>query len=368
MNDKLYFLITKYAGDIFLFIVLGISIFGAIMIFSATAQQNVNPYFYFLKQVFSIFLGLVVCYIASKIKFLHYKKVTELFLGITIILLIFVILFGKEIKGAHRWIQIPFFGNFQPSELAKISIVLFVAKYLDTYRSKIISFQQQSWVMLSVVIFVCGLIIIQPDIGIPMVIFSTTIILLYLSGVKEKDIFKLLLPIFLVIVVSIIFAPHRIKRLTAFMNPWKYQTKEGYQLIQSYLALSYGHITGRGLGKSQFKEFYLPEAHTDFIFSVIGEEWGFVGSLCVVLSFVILFFIGLKIAQQVKSFYGSILVYGLTLNIVLQAFLNIAVTVGLVPTKGLGLPFISYGGSALITNFLSVGIILSVWTQDRKKF
>ncbi len=367
MKDKIG-LIKTHSGDIFLLTILSISIFGAVMIFSTTAQQSVNPYEYFIKQLRYIFLGLFISFVFSKINFRNYKKITEIFLFFTIVLLIYVLFFTREIKGANRWISLPVLGNFQPAELAKISIVMFIAKFVDNHRSKIIAFKQETWILLGVIFLICGLIIIQPDIGIPIVIFSTSTILLFISGLKIKFMIKVIFPIIIVLAISILFVPHRIKRMTTFMDPWKYQKKEGYQLIQSYLALSYGNIFGRGLGKSQFKEFYLPEAHTDFIFSVIGEELGFIGTVLVLLVFMFLFFISTKMVEQTRSFYGALLIYGLVLNIVLQSFVNIAVTAGLLPTKGLGLPFISYGGSALITNFISVGIILGVWKQNQKKF
>lgn len=360
--------LDKYYGDLFLFLVLGISFFGAIMIFSTTAPQNAGPYLFFKKQVIFIFIGLVMCCLVEKVKFQNYKKITEILLAVNVLLLVYVLFFSSEIKGAHRWIKVPFFGNFQPSELTKITVVLFVAKFLDRYRSKIVSFKREVLVLLGVVFFICAIIIIQPDIGIPIVIFSTTISLLFISGVKLDVVSKVIFIMLLILAISTILAPHRIKRIMTFLDPWKYHNAEGYQLVQSYLALSYGHLLGRGLGKSQFKEFYLPEAHTDFIFSVIGEELGFVGSVGVIVAFVIFFFLVTKMAEGTESFYGSILIYGMALNIVLQAFVNVAVVCGLLPTKGLGLPFISYGGSSLITNFISVGIILGVWKQSVKKF
>lgn len=171
---------------------------------------------------------------------------------------------------------------------------------------------------------------------------------------------KVIFIMLLILAISTILAPHRIKRIMTFLDPWKYHNAEGYQLVQSYLALSYGHLLGRGLGKSQFKEFYLPEAHTDFIFSVIGEELGFVGSVGVIVAFVIFFFLVTKMAEGTESFYGSILIYGMALNIVLQAFVNVAVVCGLLPTKGLGLPFISYGGSSFTKEFIQrVNIIFT---------
>lgn len=163
--------LDKYYGDLFLFLVLGISFFGAIMIFSTTAPQNAGPYLFFKKQVIFIFIGLVMCCLVEKVKFQNYKKITEILLAVNVLLLVYVLFFSSEIKGAHRWIKVPFFGNFQPSELTKITVVLFVAKFLDRYRSKIVSFKREVLVLLGVVFFICAIIIIQPDIGIPIVIF-----------------------------------------------------------------------------------------------------------------------------------------------------------------------------------------------------
>ena len=180
----------------------------------------------------------------------------------------------------------------------------------------------------------------------------------------KKDFFlKIVCVALLFLLFGFLLKPYRIERFKAMLNPWKYQSKVGYQLIQSYLSLARGHFSGCGLGNGIFKEYYLPEAHTDFIFCMIGEELGFIGTTLLVLIYSFICFLGLSLAYKLsssKNFYGGIIVLGLTFNIVLQAYISISMALGLLPTKGVGLPFVSYGGSSMIVNFLSIGIILNM--------
>lgn len=371
MINKKFDTITNFYGDIFFLLIFSGAIFGAIMIFSVTAQRTSLQYHFFKQQLIAIFIGTILCIIITKINPEWLKKIVVPLLVVNFVLLIAVFFF-REIKGAHRWITLPGGWKFQPSELAKLTTIMFIAKYIDQYRSRVISLKKEFWILLGIIFLFTLLILFQPDLGIPVIILSVSGILLIFSGVRGKHLLKIGLFILIFCILGIILFPYRIVRISTFLNPWKYKTKEGYQLTQSFLSLSYGHLLGRGLGSSKFKEFYLPEAHTDFIFSVIGEELGFVGTTSVVLWYTLLFFIGIKIVEQVMTkygFYGGVLVYGIVLTIVLQGYINMLVVTGLLPTKGVGLPFISYGGSGIITNFLGVGIILNLWYKSfvRKK-
>jgi cell division protein FtsW len=284
------------------------------------------------------------------------------------LILLFLVFYFPAKNGAHRWIQIPFFGNFQPAELTKVVLVLFMARFLDLHRSKIISYKKELWILLAVIFVFCILIMFQPDIGTPLLIMSVLLIILFISSMKKDFFLKILFISFLLIFFGFLLKPYRIERLKAMIDPWKYQSKVGYQLIQSYLSLARGHFSGCGLGNGIFKEYYLPEAHTDFIFCMIGEELGFIGTTLLVLIYSIMCFLGISVAYKLsssKNFYGGIIVLGLTFNIVLQAYISISMTLGLLPTKGMGLPFVSYGGSSMIINFLSIGIILNMAQRIR---
>ncbi len=371
MKYKLSFNLQNYKNyiNILFFSTLGLSIFGCVMIFSVTSHTN--NFIFFKKQIIAIIIGLLFCVLAYNFNLNLLKKLTYPLMIFGFILLISVFFFPAR-NGAHRWIKIPFFGNFQPSELIKVILVLFIAKYVDSHRSKIINYAKPLWILIVTVFIFCFLIMLQPDIGTPLLIITVLILTLFVSSFNiKKNTFLKIFSLFLIILILGIFSkPYRIARLKAMLNPWQYKATVGYQLIQSYLSLARGHFIGCGLGNGIFKEYYLPEAHTDFIFCMIGEELGFVGTTGVILVYTLICFLGLSIAYiccvNFKNFYGGLIVFGLTLNIVLQAYISIAMTVGLLPTKGIGLPFVSYGGSSIIVNFLSVGLILSIWRRSYK--
>lgn len=336
---------------------------GWIFIFSCTILKTTPDYTFFKKQVLATIIGLLLCVFIANINYNKLKKFVYPLVGITVLLLILVFFCGSKVKGAYRWLPIPFIGNFQPSELAKITCVLLTAKFLDEHKSKIANGKKELWILLGIILIICLLILLQPDIGIPFIIFSVTFLLL-LTTVKIKHLLKLFILALLIFTTAIIFSPHRTKRISVFLSSQKADTSAAYQIQQSLLALSRGGILGCGLGKGIFKEYYLPEIHTDFIFCTIGEELGFFGSIVVVGLYTLFGIVGLLLANKIyytpNGFFGSMLFLGLTLNIVIQAYISIAVVAKLFPPKGIGLPFISYGGSSLLINFLAIGIMLSI--------
>ncbi|MCX7957075.1 MAG: putative lipid II flippase FtsW [Endomicrobia bacterium] len=353
----------KYYGDVMFFITLLMSLFGIIMVYSSTACKADGTYTFLKKQIISLTIGIFLCGFMANVRYTLLKKITNFLFFLNIILLISVFFF-PSVKGAHRWIFLPILGNFQPSELARLALILFIAKYLDSHRSKIIDGKKQFWVLFSVVLVFCVLIGIQPDIGTPAIILSTFLILLFVTSVKLKYFLKILFIFLSLLFVALIIEPYRIKRILALSDKDKYQKSTGYQLEQSVLSISRGGFYGCGLTRGIFKEQYLPEIHTDFIFSIIGEELGFIGSSAVVFSYVLLgilgFLIFYKLQHSNNGFYGSIITLGIVINILIQAYLSMSVTTKLFLPKGIGLPFISYGGSSLIVNFLSVGIVISI--------
>ncbi len=353
----------KLYGNIVFILALLITFAGWIAIYSTTVCKASSTFLFLKKQIIATILSIFLCGVVANTNYrIVIKKVTYPLAILTFLLLI-VVLFTKEVKGAHRWIQIPFFGNFQPSELAKFTTVLIIAKFLDEYRSKVINGKKEFWIMNGIIFIFCILILLQPDIGIPSIIFSVSIILFFLYSIKTQHILKTFLIILVLLSVGIITQPYRIKRIFSFINKDK-QDSTSYQIEQSLLALSRGGMLGCGIGRGIFKESYVPEIHTDFIFCTIGEEAGFIGCIITISLYFFLFLFCLLIAQNTKDFYGSVLVVGLALNIIIQAYLSIAVATKLFLPKGIGLPFISYGGSSLIINFLSIGCILSVWRKN----
>lgn len=356
-------------GKILFFLILGLSIFGCVMIFSVTSHTS--NFIFLKKQILGIIIGILFCVLLQRVDLNLIKKITYplMILGGILLLSVF---FSPAKNGAHRWIQIPFFGNFQPSELIKVILVLFIAKYIDLHRSKIINYDTPFWILSGTIFIFCFLIMLQPDIGTPLLILIVSMTLIFISSITIRTdiVAKIILGLILIFVVGFLSKPYRISRIKAMLDPWKYQSGAGYQLVQSYLSLSRGHFSGCGLGNGIFKEYYLPEAHTDFIFCMIGEELGFIGTLATIFVYTLICFLGLSIGYKCcvsfKNFYGGLIVLGLTLNIVLQTYISIGMTLGLLPTKGMGLPFISYGGSSIIVNFISIGFILNIWRRCYK--
>jgi len=356
-KEKLY-----YNG--LFFTSLTLSIFGCIMVYSSTVCKSNPTYIFFKKQILAVVIGLIICILFANINYQRFlKKITYPLSVITLILLILVLFFPK-VKGAHRWIPIPFLGSFQPSELARITSVLIVAKFLDEYRSKITNAEKEFWILMTIIFTFCILILLQPDAGIPMIIFITTFFLLFCYSVKIKHLFKVGIIIVAVLLFAVATQRYRIERILSLSSANKDKNPYSYQIQQSIFAISRGGFFGCGPAKGLFKEAYLPEFYTDFMFSIIGEELGFIGCMLTILLYIFLSIFGFNIAYKTyftpQGFYGSILSFGLTLNIIIQAYISIAVAMKLFFPKGIGLPFISYGGTSIITNFLSVGIILNI--------
>lgn len=341
--------------------------FGALMVYSSTsvvtpvfARRNISPFFYFKRHLFTMVLGLFFMYFLSRTSLDTLKKsaVPLLILSFVLLILVFVPKVGITAGGARRWIRL-WPSTFQPSELVKLSMVIFLARYMSmpTYRAdKLFS--------LSIPVAVMGVFQLvflkQPDFGATMSLGLITIVMLILSGIRLKYVMSLAV---LIIPVSIklLMEPYRFKRILSFLDPWKDAQGGGFQLVQSFIALGSGGLSGIGLGESKQKLSFLPESHTDFIFSLVGEELGFIGVSAVVCLFFFLFMRGIKIANRVKQDdFCYYLASGLSMMIALQALINFFVATGLAPTKGLPLPFVSYGGSALLVNMTAVGILLNL--------
>ena len=325
-------------------------------------MEKYNDAYYFLKrQILSASLGALIMFAISKLDYRYLEKYTYYIMGITFLMLIALMVpgLGKEVGGARRWLMIGGF-TFQPSELAKFALVLFIAKSLVKRSDQLKNFAYGYLPKLIVLGFFIVPILFQPDLGTATIICLVTFAMLMIAGLRSKFLVYSALAVVPLFVIAIINAEYRVRRIVAFLNPWEHQSDEGFQIVQSFYAFGRGGLFGTGIGGSSQKLFYLPEAHTDFIFSVIGEELGFVGTLIIVLLFSILIWRGFTIAYQAKDSFGTHLAIGLTLLIGIQAFMNMGIAVGLLPTKGLTLPFISMGGSSLIVLMLSIGVLLNI--------
>jgi cell division protein FtsW len=287
------------------------------------------------------------------------QKYAKAVLLISIVLLILVLWFGKEVGGARRWFRI-FNFSFQPSELAKLSLIIYLADFIA--RKKNLAHDFYSGFVPPVIVLACLslLLILQPDFGNAICLVAIGFIILFIWGVKISNLGLCLLgalPLFYFLIFNV---PYREARILAFLNPWIDPKGSGFQIVQSQIALGSGGILGLGIGGSRQKLFYLPAAHTDFIFSIIGEEMGMCGALLVIILFMLFIWQAAIIAKRSLDTFGKFLSLGILVMIALRASINIGVALGFLPTKGLPLPFISYGGTALIFDMLSVGLLLNI--------
>lgn len=345
--------------------VIILSIFGVIMIYSASyiwAEYKFNNPFHFVTMQ-SIFLivGIFLMIIISKIDYHLYYKYANIILLICAVLLVLVLIpgIGSVRNGSRSWFGIGPLG-IQPSEMAKIGLIIFVSKYLTNNEKIMKNIIKGVFPILGVIGFFFFIIMLEPDFGTSMVIISTLIVMIFISGVKISFFVKIGLFGLFGIAGIIIAAPYRMLRIISFLNPWSDPLGSGYQIIQSLYAIGPGGLLGQGFLNSRQKYFYLPEPQTDFIFSIISEELGFLGVIIVTGIFLFIFFRGLSISLKCNDLFGKYLSFGLSFGLVIQAILNLMVVVGLVPVTGVTLPFLSYGGSSLLVSLASVGIILSV--------
>jgi len=338
---------------------------GVVMVYSASSYYSAfkynDPELFFKKQLMWAGIGFVFMIIAIKIDYHIIKRYTVILMIITAISLIAVFAF-PPINFSRRWIPLGF-AKFQPSEVAKYAIVIYMAKSLDIKGEKVKEFSKGILPYLIVSGFYAGLILLEPNLSIAAIIMMVTVIVLFAVGAKFKHLFAIGSSLVAAVVALAIFEPYRLARVMNFRNPFADSQGKGYQLVQSLLALGSGGVTGAGIGQSRQKCLYIPEPHTDFIFPIICEELGLIGGAFIILLFVIFLWRGIKIAVTAKDMYGTILGIGITSVVGVQAIINIAVVTGSMPVTGVPLPFISYGGSALVFNMIAMGILLNISRQ-----
>jgi cell division protein FtsW len=344
---------------------------GLVMVFSASgvlaSDKYHDPAFFLKKQLVYAAVGVGLMFFVRRIPYQTYDRLVYVILFISLVLLILVLIpgIGVRIRSAARWIKLgPLV--IQPSEFAKLAIIIFLAYSMARKQEKIRFFS----IGFLPHIVVAGIFILliekEPDFGTAMALAGITFLMLFVGGTRLTHIFLAVLSASPLVVYVILKNKMRLERVTTFLDPWKYAQESGYQLVHSLYAIGSGGFLGLGIGKSREKLFYLPDSHTDFIFSILAEEVGFIGVLIVFSLFAILIIRGLIISLRAQDNFGAYLAVGLTSLIGLQAAINLAVVSGLMPTKGLSLPFLSYGGSSLVVNMVAIGILLNISSQSRQ--
>lgn len=342
-----------------------LSLIGLLSIYSSSYIWSLYKYGYSFKYLLnqSIFfiIGIVMMRVFSKIDYKIYKKYSNIFLGISFLLLVIVLIpgIGSVRNGSRSWFGLFGFG-FQPSEVSKLALIIFTSKYLsnnDNLKRNSIKFILP---ILIVIMVFFGVIMLEPDFGTGMVIVCSLIGLIFISGTDVSIFIKIGIVGVVAIVILVLIAPYRLDRIMSFLNPWSDPLGSGFQMIQSLYAIGPGGLLGFGLFNSRQKHFYLPEPQTDFIFSIISEEFGFIGCAVLIGLFVLLFYNIARKAIKETDLFGKYLIFGLLFLLMFQTILNLCVVVGLVPVTGVTLPFISYGGSSLVISMISIGIILNV--------
>jgi cell division protein FtsW len=357
------------APDVILLLVTLILVtVGTAMIYSSSsiiALEKFKDGQYFLKkQILFVFMGLISMVLMTKIPYTQLKKVA--YPGIVVSLVLLALLFiphvGIRRGGATRWLNLGFF-SFQVTEMVKIAIVVFLAHLLTRKVHQLKKFSRGVLIPLSITSVVILLVLLEPDFGTAVIIASIMLLMLCLAGSRVKHLLILGASFIPVGVWLIWHKGYRLARLTAFLDPWKDAGNTGFQIIQSLLSFGSGGAFGVGIGDGMQKLFYLPEPHTDFILSIIAEESGFIGVTIVIVMFALFVFRGFMIALKAPDLFGTLLAAGLTMVIALESFINIAGVMGLIPLKGLALPFLSYGGTSFIMSMTAVGILLNISTQ-----
>ncbi|MCK4859199.1 MAG: putative lipid II flippase FtsW [Candidatus Omnitrophica bacterium] len=344
---------------------------GIMMIYSSSAiyawKYFGNSYLFLRRELVSLVIGFLGMTAAVNIDYHFLQKQSKkiLLLSIFFLILTFIPFFGHSAGGARRWLILFPWGylknfSFQPSELAKLSLILYLSSFFARHQVETKSFRRGFLPPLLVTLFVASVVFVQPDLGASFFLLILFFIIAFCAGVRIKHLCLLFFSFLASAPFLIVIRPYWMKRIVSFLQPFKDPQGTGWQIIQSFIAFKNGGLWGVGLGAGKQKLFYLPGCHTDFIFSIIGEELGLLGSVAVIFLFILLTLSGIKIALRAKDLGGHLLALGITVLIGLQAVVNIAVVTALVPTKGLPLPFISYGGSSLVLNMIGIGILVNI--------
>ncbi len=352
-SDKVLFTAT--------FLLVCVSI---VMVYSASAvvalERFQQPYLFLTKQALWSVLGLAVLAVTMRVDYRTYKNEAFIWclLGAVALLLV-AVLFSAPVNGTRRWFGVGGLG-IQPSELAKVACVFYTALMLERRMHRIDDLSYSLLPIALIVGLVVALILLQPDFGTSMSLALVVAVMVFAAGLHYRYFVGLALIALPAIYIVLVSAPYRRRRLLAFWDPWADPLGDGFQIIQSLVAVGTGGVFGRGLMAGVQKLFYLPEPHTDFIYAVISEELGLIGATTILLCFCVVAWRGLRISMRAEDAFGSFVALGLTTMIAAQAFINISVVLGLMPTKGIPLPLVSFGGSSLLINLLGIGVLLNI--------
>ncbi len=355
---------TETLGKLLILLVLSLTCIGLIFIYAASsvfAAEKFSTAAYFLrKQLFSLIPALLGALFFAFIPLRILKPCTPyLFLGSLLVCsLTFISSAGLKIHGSHRWLYIGSYG-FQPSEFLKLCLFMYLGFFLQRKESKVTSLMHGYLPFLCILGITFFVLLKQPDFGTVVTIFATALLLFFVAEFSMTHLITTILCSCPLVVAAIIWWPYRLQRVLTFFDPWSDPQGRGYQIIQSLIAIGSGNVWGLGIGNSQQKFFYLPMQHTDFIFSIIAEETGFIGVSIIMLLYMLFWLVGIKIALRFTDPFAFFTTLGFVMLLSLQALINFMVVSGMVPTKGLGLPFISYGGTALIASYCMIGLILN---------
>lgn len=355
----------KLQSDKWLFLAtLALICASVVMVYSASAlvalERFQQPYLFVTRQLMWACVGIAVLSIVMRIDYRTYKNDKLMWAGLGLVVLLLVaVLFSRPINGTRRWFGVGGFG-IQPSELAKLAAIVFTALVLERRRHRI---NDLSYSLLPIGVIVgsmVGLIMLEPDFGTSVSLLAVIGVMVFAAGFSYRYLFGAILLALPALYLILMQADYRRRRLLTFMDPWADPLGDGFQIIQSLIAVGTGGVFGKGLMAGVQKLFYLPEPHTDFIFAVISEETGLIGATVIVLCFCVIGWRGLRTAMRAPDAFGAYLALGITLMLVLQALFNISVVLGLVPTKGIPLPLVSNGGSSMLINLLAVGVLLNI--------
>ena len=355
-----------------LIVILLLLTIGLIMVLSASSpsalSESGDSYKYFSKQLLFAILGIAAMFFISKIDYRFYKKFYKHAWIISLVLLVLVLIMGKNVNGSKRWIYLTSTISFQPSELVKILMIIFYAGILTKNRDELGKYNQGFIKHMCLLAPIIGLLMLQPHFSASIVIVGICSIMMIVAGCKFKH---FILTAGSVggpgVMALIMFSPYRLQRVVTFLDPWQDPTGDGWQVIQSLYAIGSGGLFGAGLGDSKQKYLYIPEPHNDFIFSILGEELGFIGCAVVLILFAIFIWRGVLIAMKAPDMFGSLVAVGITALVAIQVIINVAVVTSSMPATGMPLPFFSYGGTALFMLLCEMGILLNISRAGKKE-
>jgi len=353
----------KKLGLTIFFDAFALMLLGLTMVMSASSTYSVfkfdSIFYLFNSHLFKVSLGLGAILVFAFIPYEYYRRLSKPVIVITTILLVVTLLFAPDIKGAGRWMNFGFF-SIQPADMAKLVLIIHLAVLLEAKANVIDNYREGFIYFFIWIIVISGLIMLQPNISSGIMLIFISLILIYAGGAKFRHILVSMAISGFVIGIAAMIFPHSRSRIFSYVDSVTSGSDLNFQVKQALYSLGSGGVFGVGIGNSMQSNLFLPEAYGDFIFAILGEEFGLIGAIAVLLAYLVLFVCGILVAKKVKDQFGQLLAFGITISIVFYAFVNVAVTTGVLPTTGLPLPFISYGGTSLIFLCISVGILINI--------